>query len=33
MLARRAFFPVLGIQFAWVTIHWVAGVILTALIA
>jgi len=33
VLLVTAFFPVLGIQFAWVTIHWVAGVILTALIA
>ncbi len=32
VLLVTAFFPVLGIQFAWVTIHWVAGVILTAMI-
>ena len=32
VLLVTAFLPVLGIQFAWVTIHWVAGVILTALI-
>ena len=32
VLLVTAFFPVLGIQFAWVTIHWVAGVLLTAMI-
>lgn len=32
VLLVTAFLPVVGIQFAWVTIHWVAGVILTALI-
>ncbi len=32
VLLITAFFPVVGIQFAWVTIHWVAGVILTVLI-
>ncbi len=32
VLLVTAFFPVLGLQFAWVTIHWVAGVILSALI-
>ena len=32
VLLVTAFFPVLGIQFAWVTIHWVAGVILTVMI-
>ena len=32
VLLVTAFFPILGIQFAWVTIHWVAGIILTALI-
>ncbi len=32
VLLVTAFFPVLGIQFAWVTIHWVAGVLLTVMI-
>ena len=32
VLLITAFFPLIGIQFAWVTIHWVAGVILTLLI-
>ena len=32
VLLITAFAPVMGIQFAWVTIHWVAGVILTAMI-
>lgn len=27
-LLITAFFPVLGLQFAWVTIHWMAGVLL-----
>jgi cytochrome b subunit of formate dehydrogenase len=31
-LLVTAFFPLVGIQFAWVTIHWVAGVILTLLV-
>jgi cytochrome b subunit of formate dehydrogenase len=31
-LLVTAFFPLVGIQFAWVTIHWIAGVILTVLI-
>lgn len=31
-LLVTAFFPLVGIQFAWVTIHWIAGVILTLLI-
>lgn len=25
-----AFLPILGVQFAWVTIHWVSGLVLTA---
>ncbi len=33
VLLITAFAPVMGIQFAWVTIHWVAGVILTLMIA
>lgn len=33
VLLVTAFAPVMGIQFAWVTIHWVAGAILTAMIA
>ncbi len=32
VLLVTAFFPVVGIQFAWVTIHWIAGVALTLLI-
>jgi cytochrome b subunit of formate dehydrogenase len=32
VLLVTAFAPVMGIQFAWVTIHWVAGVILTVMI-
>ena len=31
-LLITAFFPLVGIQFAWVTIHWIAGVVLTVLI-
>jgi len=27
-LLVTAFFPVLGIQFAWVTLHWIAGIVL-----
>ena len=30
VLLITAFFPVLGIQFPWLTIHWVAGLILIA---
>ncbi|MCH8810884.1 MAG: cytochrome b/b6 domain-containing protein [Gemmatimonadetes bacterium] len=33
VLLVTAFLPIMGIQFAWVTIHWVAGVILTLMIA
>ena len=32
VLLITAFFPVVGIEFAWVTIHWVAGIALTLLI-
>ena len=32
VLLVTAFFPLVGIQFAWVTIHWVAGLVLTLLI-
>ena len=32
VLLVTAFVPVLGIQFPWVTIHWIAGVALTAAI-
>ena len=32
VLLVTAFFPLVGIQFAWVTIHWIAGVVLTLLI-
>ena len=27
--ATAGFFPIIGIQFPWVTIHWIAGVVLT----
>ncbi|HIF07774.1 MAG TPA: cytochrome b/b6 domain-containing protein [Gemmatimonadetes bacterium] len=33
VLLVTAFAPVMGIQFAWVTIHWVAGIFLTVMIA
>ena len=29
VLLVTAFFPIMGIQFAWVTWHWVAGLVLT----
>lgn len=29
VLLVTGFFPIVGIQFPWVTIHWIAGVILT----
>ena len=32
VLLITAFLPIMGIQFAWVTIHWVAGLVLTAMI-
>jgi cytochrome b subunit of formate dehydrogenase len=32
-LLITAFFPVAGIQFPWVTIHWIAGVALAVLVA
>lgn len=32
-LLVTAFFPVAGIQFPWVAIHWIAGVALTVLVA
>jgi len=32
VLLITAFAPIIGIQFAWVTIHWIAGLILTATI-
>jgi cytochrome b subunit of formate dehydrogenase len=32
VLLITAFLPWMGIQFAWVTIHWIAGVALTAMI-
>ena len=28
VLLATAFLPILGIEFAWVTIHWVAGILL-----
>ena len=33
VLLVTAFAPVMGIQFPWVTIHWIAGLVLTATIA
>ena len=32
-LLATAFLPILGIEFAWVTIHWVTGLVLTASVA
>jgi cytochrome b subunit of formate dehydrogenase len=32
VLMGTAFLPILGIQFAWVDIHWVSGVLLTVLV-
>ena len=32
VLLVTAFLPIMGIQFAWVTIHWIAGVALTLMI-
>ena len=32
VLLVTAFFPILGIQFAWVTWHWIAGLVLTGAI-
>jgi cytochrome b subunit of formate dehydrogenase len=32
VLLATSLLPILGVQFAWVDIHWIAGVILTALI-
>jgi cytochrome b subunit of formate dehydrogenase len=32
-LLFTAFLPILGIEFAWVTIHWVAGFVLIAIVA
>jgi formate dehydrogenase subunit gamma len=32
VLLATSLLPILGLQFAWVDIHWIAGVILTALI-
>ena len=29
ILLGTAFLPILGIEFAWVTIHWVSGIALT----
>lgn len=33
VLLFTAFLPVLGVKFPWVTIHWVSGFVLTAVIA
>ncbi|SVB76048.1 uncharacterized protein METZ01_LOCUS228902, partial [marine metagenome] len=32
VLLVTAFFPIVGVQFAWVEIHWIAGLVLTATI-
>src|SRR5688500_8531011 len=32
VLMGTAFLPILGIQFAWVDIHWISGVLLTVLV-
>jgi thiosulfate reductase cytochrome b subunit len=31
-LLGTAFLPIVGIQFAWVTVHWAAGFVLTAVV-
>jgi cytochrome b subunit of formate dehydrogenase len=31
-LLLTAFLPILGVEFAWLTIHWVAGFVLTAIV-
>ena len=32
ILLGTAFLPILGLQFAWVTIHWISGILLTVLV-
>ena len=32
ILLGTAFLPILGIEFAWVTIHWVSGIVLTVFV-
>jgi cytochrome b subunit of formate dehydrogenase len=32
ILLGTAFLPILGIDFAWVTVHWVAGIVLIAVV-
>ena len=32
VLLATAFLPIIGIKFKWVTIHWVSGLILTAVV-
>ena len=32
-LLVTAFLPIVGVEFAWVTVHWVAGVVLAAAVA
>ena len=32
ILLGTAFLPILGLQFAWVTIHWISGIVLTVLV-
>ena len=31
-LLATAFLPIAGVQFPWVTIHWIAGVVLAAIV-
>ncbi len=33
ILLGTAFFPIMGWEFAWVSIHWISGIVLTLLIA
>ena len=30
VLVITGVFPIIGIEFAWLTIHWIAGILLTA---
>ena len=32
ILIATAFLPILGVEFAWVTVHWVTGIVLAAVI-
>ena len=33
MLLGTAFFPILGVEFGWVTVHWVTGLVLMVAVA